>query len=456
MRAFGGLRDRFKTHPLAAVGIAALVLIVAAGGILATQAQGPSGPSTAQGSPTSGTGVTFQVTSIATSTAGGTGTPSTTARATSTTPGATVAPPSGGAATATPGGPGASATPTPLGASPTPTATSAATATAIPTATQTPPAYDFKVVAPLTPSSAPLNHYYVVIENTGANPWTQLPELSCIASCYLGATGWPGENVITVPVGGQIRYNLDISLSANAPLATSLTFHSTWEVNYEYSYNPAKWEVIGANIQLTIVHTIANVVDQQQAPSCGNPPGISWTDVNVSGGDSVTCGGSSLIVQQDGPAPNVELTGVPSGYNLNSYITHVHIHFDDPSPNAYAGYAIDVPANPSQCGYMRLEIRADGVWRVVLEVASDCHEAIGFTGSVSPTNNYDLDMNLDNGGGTLWVNGVEVVNGGLLGPGLYTTLTVHDATGSSGGVEFSNFLYALKSNPPDQFTAANG
>jgi hypothetical protein len=186
-------------------------------------------------------------------------------------------------------------------------------------------------------------------------------------------------------------------------------------------------------------------------------PGISRTYVNVSAGNNVSCGPSSLTIQQgSSAAPAVVLTGIPSGYNPADFRVKVHVHFDNASSDAYAGLAFYTAPTTTPCQYTRLEIRPDGSWRVVEVVGSDCHDAAISTGNVGAATDFDLWGSMSTSEDDMFVNGTRVLTGGVTGvtTGGDTSLTVHSPSGSSGGVEFSSVQYAMMVNTPDTYSAS--
>ena len=442
MPVFAAILSKLRGAQRNAIALGAItLLLLSTAGLLATH--GPSSSRSKSSSPTAVSTSSSYVTYHATTSSGST---PATRGATPGTSESDATPPAlvGDGATQVPTYPGSPVTP---GSSPQP-ATPGATVPPIssPSPSQPQP-YAFQVVDPLSPVASPAyDQYYVVLQNTGTNTWfVGNYSIVCISTCNDATSRI--QTLADIPPGGQLRYTIGLVLPGPW---TSATYHSIWRLDYNFHDPPTD-----SYFDLAITRTIAVIVDEQQAPSCGNPPGISWTYVNATGGNGISCGPSSLVMWQGvAAAPAAELTVIPANCNVNDFRTTLHVHFDDAASDAFAGMAFHVPTAAGQCDYIRVEIRPSGLWRVVDVIGSDCHDAVIMSGSLSPSSDYDLGASISPSSNQLYIDGIGVLNGGINGTDGVTALTVHSSTASSGAVEFSNLEYAMMVNQPDQFTVA--
>lgn len=180
----------------------------------------------------------------------------------------------------------------------------------------------------------------------------------------------------------------------------------------------------------------------QPAPACENPTGVVWSQINTDG-NTLACISTGFQMQEGAAlAPETDAEAIP-GYDPNNVNAFVHIHFEGSSSTTWAGLRLQTSHN-AQCSAPKLEVRADGAWRVMESLLftgqTTCSDQVTIQGKMAPGSDWDLDVQLAGSVGSYTVNGRAVLGGGMLAfPGAPLGVLVEDSTGVSIPAYFSQF-----------------
>ena len=356
-------------------------------------------------------------------------------------PGSSGNPGSGGGSPAPTPTAGPTAPPTP-GATPTAGPSPTATPTVAPTPTPGLPD-DAIAVGPTTPASVSVGltsqNIALTIQNTGSNSWGpgQLYALHCSVGCDPSLISTFDGNL---PDGVTVFPGQTVVIAASFYPLVRIPGVNVYHPNFTMvnNHNP-----FGADIPVTITFPIGPIVLQQPSPSCDNPAGVAWNLINAGGGNSVACTLSGLLMQQVSALPPEAYATTVPGYDPNAAVAYVHVHFTGSSSTTWAGLD-SMQSHPSQCPASRLEVRADGAWRlldfVVFTGQTTCSQLTIIQGQFAASSDWDLEVAISHGAGGYSINGRDVLDGGIsASPNAPVGLIVEDGSGTSLPTYFSGF-----------------
>lgn len=368
--------------------------------------------------------------------------------------------PSGTPATGNPSGGGQGSGGSGSGAQPTATATSG---------TSTPTLYDDAVATgPLTPQAGPNTAYvtfYLTVQNTGTTTWGANPLISYKPVCVSGCPETPniygygdpsaGYGSAITP-GNSFSFAVEFMWTCSQCITT--VFHTHWRMyRFDNTGIPGIDTPFGADIPLDVTESDETQppIVQEPTPTCNGAAGLTWTTTNGGNGNTVSCTGSGLYMQQgQASAPFVFPTVNVTGFSPANSYTHVHIHFNSSDTTTFAGFALDL-SRP--CGGERVWITSSGYWEeyesVMFYGQTTCTNLLLYSGSLPASSDYDLEQVILNGIGMqgFYIDGRSLPPISIPGTNV-PGLTVQSTSGnSSSGVNFSQFA-VYEPNPTDWVT----
>lgn len=289
-------------------------------------------------------------------------------------------------------------------------------------------------MSPVTIPSSGVITVYLDVKNTGTTTWQfNQYSLGCSSGC-MGVTIYDTSDNITP--GAQARFNLQLYQPYPWSVGTYTSHWSMWHNGTPF----------GQDIATLLTVTTAIPLVHQDAPSCNDPAGVTWSWQNASS-NTITCSGGLLMRQSSSAVPEVDVISIPGSYNSNYFNARVHVHFADANSGTYAGFVFHAPSSNSQCGGVRFEVRPDGAWRSmwsIVSVTGGCNsgENQGSILGATPSTDYDLGLDVEPSDAVLFVNGSRVLTGGYANANGIAGLDVRGPSGSSTLVTFSNFEVA--------------